>query len=70
LRSEGHVCTHDEQGCMLPAGHQGAHEFIDASGDPWCWETDLECDCERCAQMDGDFCVTYWKKPAEPDFIP
>lgn len=52
----------DECGCLLPEGHEGPHEFKDARGATWCWETDLECDCEHCMQCEGDYCTTYWQK--------
>jgi hypothetical protein len=55
----------DDNGCVLPCGHDGPHEFVDASGRHWLWETDLECDCEHCMRAEGDYCSVYWRKPAE-----
>jgi len=53
----------DDQGCVLPSGHAGPHEFADrSSGIRWLWETDAECDCSSCMQGDGDYCILYWKK--------
>lgn len=55
----------DDTGCRLQVGHDGPHEFIDASGKAWQWETDWECDCDHCREDDGDYCTIYWpKKPA------
>ena len=44
----GEASVHDEHGCRLKDGHQGAHEFTDDLGRLWCWETDFECQCEHC----------------------
>jgi len=53
----------DTKGCILPVGHDGPHEFIDATtGTVWRWETNLECTCEWCMQYQGDYCTTYWRK--------
>ena len=53
----------DTDGCILPSGHIGPHEFVDADGQHWLWETDLECNCEHCMRCDGDYCTLYWEKP-------
>lgn len=58
------VQPHDADGCLLPMGHDGPHEFADPSGQHWLWETDLECDCEWCMSLEGDYCTIYWRKPA------
>jgi hypothetical protein len=50
----------DTQGCRLPDGHQGPHEFVDERGEVWQWETDWECDCDHCNQCEGDYCMLYW----------
>tara|TARA_R110002033_G_scaffold136018_1_gene175692 strand:+ start:420 stop:644 length:225 start_codon:yes stop_codon:yes gene_type:complete len=52
----------DATGCLLKDGHVGPHEFSEASGKVWQWETDMNCDCEHCQRCDGDYCSTYWKK--------
>ena len=54
----------DRQGCLLAEGHAGPHEFVDEAGQHWLWETDLECTCSHCMQCEGDYCTTYWRKPA------
>ena len=54
----------DDQGCHLPVGHAGPHEFVAKSGMTYQWETDLECDCEHCRSADGDYCVIYWEVKA------
>lgn len=53
----------DKNGCILPEGHTGPHEFIDDKGVHWLWETDLECTCEHCMDEGGDYCTEYWEKP-------
>lgn len=60
----GEASVHDEHGCRLKDGHQGAHEFTDDLGRLWCWETDFECQCEHCMKCEGDYCTTYWIKQA------
>jgi hypothetical protein len=52
----------DVTGCRLPHGHDGPHEFTDARGKVWQWETDWSCDCEHCLQCEGDYCEIYWPK--------
>lgn len=52
----------DRDGCLLPEGHDGPHEFADQHGHRWLWETDLECNCEHCRTCEGDWCVIYWRK--------
>ncbi len=52
----------DLNGCELPDGHPGPHEFKDSKGKVWCWITDLECTCEHCMQCEGDYCTEYWPK--------
>lgn len=54
------VC--DDDGCILPVGHTGPHEFVTQDGKHWHWETDMECGCEDCMHGDGDYCITYWPK--------
>ncbi len=54
----------DATGCQLVSGHDGPHEFSDAKGKVWQWETDWACDCEHCQECGGDYCAIYWpKKP-------
>ena len=55
------VGAHDEQGCILPIGHAGPHEFVSEDGTHWQWETDMECGCEHCKRCDGDYCISYWQ---------
>jgi len=52
----------DAEGCRLPNGHAGPHEFVAGDGRVMQWETDWECTCESCMGPDPDFCVTYWQK--------
>lgn len=54
----------DNDGCVLAIGHAGPHEFVEPNGRRWLWETDMECDCEHCMLCEGDYCTTYWPKPA------
>jgi hypothetical protein len=51
----------DKDGCRLPDGHAGPHEFISVTGTVYRWETDWECNCEHCRTNDGDYCSTYWE---------
>lgn len=37
----------DFDGCILPAGHDGQHEFIGADLLLYGWETDMDCDVYR-----------------------
>ena len=55
----------DTEGCLLPTEHDGPHEFVAPNGQHWLWETDMECDCEHCMQLEGDYCTIYWKKPKD-----
>lgn len=57
----------DTEGCHLPQGHDGPHEFVAKDGVVWCWETDLSCNCEHCLECEGDYCSVYWKKPKVAD---
>ncbi len=50
FRSHGPI--QDIDGCLLPHGHEGCHEFLDSDGDIFQWEYDL--------QNDED---VYWEKP-------
>lgn len=50
----------DPEGCVLPMGHEGPHEFVSTDGSRWQWETDWSCDCEHCMQCQGDYCTVYW----------
>ena len=52
----------DSDGCRLPNGHYGPHEFAAADGRIIQWETDLECTCEHCMEGEGDYCTVYWTK--------
>lgn len=54
-------CPKDRNGCRLPDGHEGAHEFVADDGAVYRWEIDLECTCEHCMRCDGDYCTTYWR---------
>lgn len=54
----------DADGCILPEGHAGPHEFIDQNGAHWLWETDFQCMCEHCRRCEGDYCTIYWRKPS------
>lgn len=61
IHSSDGVSPKDGQGCLLPIGHEGQHEFVAADGRHFQWETDLECDCEHCLEAQGDYCTTYWE---------
>lgn len=63
LHGDGLVGVEDHDGCILPEGHDGPHEFIARDGSHWLWETDLECECEHCMRCEGDYCTIYWQKP-------
>ncbi len=52
----------DPNGCVLPVGHPGPHEFIAGDGQRFQWETDLTCGCSHC-KAEGDFCTEYWPVP-------
>jgi hypothetical protein len=58
---DGH--PYDVSGCLLADGHDGPHEFVDASGASYLWETDMDCACWHCRQCEGDYCTIYWRKP-------
>lgn len=61
----GDTCfVRDEHGCVLPESHEGPHEFVEADGQRWLWETDLECACPHCSRLEGDYCTVFWRKPA------
>lgn len=56
------ACPVDLEGCRLPEGHHGPHEFCAPDGRVWQWETDFECACEHCRLCEGDYCTIYWEK--------
>jgi len=58
----GGASPSDCEGCRLPSGHDGPHEFVDTTGVAWQWETDWECDCETCREGEGDYCSIFWRK--------
>ena len=58
--SHGH--PKDTEGCRLPIGHDGPHEFVSTSGRVFEWENDWSCDCDECSSEDGDQCYVYWEK--------
>lgn len=60
----------DSDGCILPEGHVGPHEFVDEAGRHWLWETDFSCECEHCMRCEGDYCTTYWRKPSPSTAVP
>jgi hypothetical protein len=60
LTNDSGVTPTDDNGCRLPSGHAGPHEFIAKDGLTYQWETDWECDCEHCRSGDGDYCTVYW----------
>lgn len=62
MHSNGEPFVRDHDGCLLADGHEGPHEFADACGRRWLWETDIECDCDHCMQCEGDYCTIYWRK--------
>jgi hypothetical protein len=62
LHGEGMGSPHDEEGCRLPRGHEGPHEYVARDGTIYNWETDLDCACESCMADDPDFCTIYWEK--------
>lgn len=64
LGNEGSAGPLDMAGCLLPGGHSGPHEFADERGKPWLWEANMECTCAHCMRCEGDYCTTYWRKPA------
>lgn len=50
----------DENGCRLPHGHDGMHEFVSVRGNVIQWETDMNCNCHCCQQDDSyDWCAIY-----------
>lgn len=56
----------DTNGCFLPHGHDGEHEFKCTSGRTFLWHTDMECDCDDCASEDAnDWCSIYHEKKME-----
>jgi len=57
-----YVVPDDPEGCLLPHGHEGPHEFRQANGKIWQWETDWSCNCEHCQEGEGDYCTIYWQK--------
>jgi hypothetical protein len=62
LHGDGTAYPVDALGCILPNNHGGSHEFIDAEGRHWLWETDLSCECLHCLESMGDYCTIYWEK--------
>jgi hypothetical protein len=56
------VSPEDFDGCKLPNGHLGPHEFVASDLLRYRWETDLDCDCEECmADEVDDWCIVYWR---------
>lgn len=67
MHGEGGPVGHpDHNGCILPDGHPGPHEFVSCTGVHWLWTCDLSCTCEQCLEDDEHYCTTYWRKPANP----
>ncbi len=59
IHPNGMCVPHDEQGCRLEMGHSGPHEFVDARGITYEWESDMA--CEEC-NPDECECTIYWRK--------
>lgn len=57
---------YDIDGCRLPDGHAGPHEFVTPTGVVYRWETDWDCTCEECMREDGDYCSVYWQVEPPP----
>jgi hypothetical protein len=57
---------HDIDGCLLPDGHDGRHQFSCEVG-LVSWETDYGCDCPDCVTGDSfsDNCILYTVTPHE-----
>ena len=51
----------DPNGCLLPIGHPGPHEFVSKGGVSYLWEESpcADCDCDLEA---GECCTEYWRK--------
>lgn len=61
LFDNGGIPPGDPHGCLLPHAHTGPHEFLDAHGTRYQWETDWSCTCEHCMEAEGDYCSVYWR---------
>lgn len=70
VHSDAGTGDEDVTGCVLADGHPGPHEYKDAHGRAWLWETDFDCDCDHCKLEEGDYCTVYWRKPAAPAASP
>lgn len=54
------VSPEDIDGCKLPNGHHGPHQFVASDSRVYQWETDMECDCEDCQSEEvDDWCIVY-----------
>ena len=62
LHGEDTLGPADPDGCVLPDGHDGPHEFVAPDGQWWQWETDMACTCWHCMRCEGDYCTVYWRK--------
>lgn len=61
------VSPEDCNGCVLPNGHHGPHEFVASNGIRYFWETDMDCDCEECLSDEPDnWCIVYWAITSKP----
>jgi len=55
------VSPTDFDGCVLPNGHLGPHQFQGSDLVMYAWETDMECRCEDCQSEEVDnWCIAYW----------
>jgi hypothetical protein len=54
------VSPTDFDGCVLPNGHLGPHQFLASDLLMYEWETDTDCDCEDCQSDEvDDWCIVY-----------
>lgn len=66
-RDRGHA-PEDTDGCLLPNGHHGRHEFVAENGKRYSWEIDMTCDCEDCLSDEPDnWCIVYTTIPKPPE---
>lgn len=60
FHSHSPVEPSDAEGCILPEGHQGEHQFKSERGRLIAWQYDWECGCDNCCTNDmKDMCILY-----------
>ena len=65
-RDRDAISPTDFDGCVLPNGHFGPHEFVGSDLHRYTWATDLECKCEDCQSDEVDnWCIVWSSLPKQ-----